>query len=244
MPTSPRCWPRRAARSWGPPTRWLWRVDDGTVEPVAGFDGVAGRDGWHAVGSATPYVRSLSATADGSAVLASVHVGGIPRSKDRGATWRPTIDVEADVHEVRGHPSDPRVVMAAAAVGLVESHDGGSTWTVGPATGLHATYLRSVAFPSGAAVVGASDGPFGRRAALYRRALTGGDFERCTDGLPAWLPALVDTGALDARGPVVVAGAADTVVVSDDAARTWRVAAAGLPRVRAVALTDHPAEVG
>jgi hypothetical protein len=216
----------------------LLRVDDATVVPLDGFASVAGRDTWHAVGSAVPYVRSITVTADGQALLASVHVGGIPRSTDGGATWRPTLDVDDDVHEVCADPHDASRVAAAAAVGLAESLDGGATWTVAPRTGLHSTYLRTAAFADDTVVVGASDGPFGRQAALYRRAVGGGAFERCDRGLPAWLPELVDTGALAAHGPLVVAGAGDTVFVSEDAARTWRVAADGLPPVRAVALTD------
>ena len=222
----------------------LWRVDERGAAPLVGFDRVAGRDTWHAVGSAVPYVRSLTATADGGALLASVHVGGIPRSIDGGATWEPTIDVDDDVHEVRAHPDDPATVAAAAAVGLAESRDGGASWSVAPRDGLHATYLRAVAFTDDAVVVGASDGPFGQHAALYRRPLRGGAFERCDGGLPTWLPELVDTGALAAHGSRVVAGAGDTVFASDDGARTWRVGASGLPRVQAVALTGSDSVSG
>jgi hypothetical protein len=222
----------------------LWRVEETGTAALAGFDDVAGRDTWHAVGSAVPYVRSLTATADGHALLASVHVGGIPRSTDDGATWEPTIDVDDDVHEVRAHPGDPSTVAAAAAVGLAESHDGGASWSVAPRNGLHATYLRAVAFTDDAVVVGASDGPFGQHAALYRRPLRGGAFERCDGGLPTWLPALVDTGALAAHGPRVVAGAGDTVFASDDGAKTWRVGASGLPPVRAVAVTGFDSVTG
>ncbi len=85
-------------------------------EPIPGFEAVPGRDDWHAVGSRKPYVRSLTATA-GGVLLANVHVGGIPRSPDDGATWQPTIDVDADVHQVRAHPQRPELVLAAAAVG-------------------------------------------------------------------------------------------------------------------------------
>ena len=65
------------------------------IESIRGFDEVPGRDTWYA-GSAVingqvvgpPLgIRSMSATADGSAILANVHVGGIPRSTDGGATW-------------------------------------------------------------------------------------------------------------------------------------------------------------
>jgi hypothetical protein len=219
----------------------LARVVEGGVEPLPGFDRLDGRDHWHAVGSRTPYVRSLSATATGGTLLASVHVGGVPRSADQGATWAPTVDIEADVHEVRAHPVEPEVVMAAAAVGLLESRDEGATWAPPATTGLHATYLRALAFPTGAVVVSASDGPFGRRPALYRRALDGGPFERCTDGLPEWLPAIVDTGALDARGDLVVAGTADTVYASEDGGDTWRLLADALPPIRGVAIADPPA---
>lgn len=219
----------------------LARVVDGRAEPLGGFDRLAGRDQWHAVGSRTPYVRSLSATATGGTLLASVHVGGIPRSADDGASWAPTVDIEADVHEVRAHPVEPAVVMAAAAAGLLESRDEGARWAPPATTGLHATYLRALAFPTGAVVVSASDGPFGPRPALYRRALEGGPFERCTDGLPEWLPAIVDTGALDARGDQVVAGTAGTVFASEDGGATWRVLADELPPIRAVAIADPPA---
>ena len=73
---------------------------DRVLAPLAGFDAVPGRDEWHQVGSPLE-VRSLSATADGAALLANVHVGGILRSDDGGRSWHPTIDVDADVHEVQ-----------------------------------------------------------------------------------------------------------------------------------------------
>ena len=212
------------------------RVADGDAAYLTGFDSVAGRSSWHAVGSQTPYVRSMSAAADGSPWFASVHVGGIPRSTDGGATWTTTVEVDDDVHQVRAHPTDATVVMAAAAVGLLESRDAGATWAAPETRGLHASYLRALAFPDDTVVVSASDGPFGRKAALYRRDLGGGPFERCADGLPEWLPALVDTGALEARGQRLVAGSDDRVYGSDDGARTWHLVADGLPRVRTVAL--------
>jgi hypothetical protein len=212
----------------------LARATNGAATYLPGFDGVPGRDTWHAVGTRTPYVRSMSAARGGASWFASVHVGGVPRSLDTGATWTPTVDPEDDVHQVRAHPVDPDTVMAAAAVGLLESHDGGATWSAPATGGLHATYLRAVAFTDDAVVVGASDGPFGRKPALYRRDRAGGSFERCTDGLPEWLPAIVDTGALDARGADLVAGSGDTVFGSDDGGRSWGVVASGLPSIRAV----------
>ena len=222
----------------------LWAVVRAEASPVTGFDTVAGRAGWHAVGSARPYVRSVSSTAGDGALLASVHVGGIPRSTNAGASWAPTVDVDADVHEVRAHPVDPSRVMAAAAVGLLESDDGGATWQEPATSGLHATYLRALAFPTGAVIVSASDGPFGDRVALYRRELDGRGFERCSTGLPAWLPAIVDTGLLAAQGRRVVAGSADQVVLSDDGGQRWTILARELPTVTAVALVSPRVESG
>jgi hypothetical protein len=208
----------------------------GRFEPVPGFEAVEGRDDWHAVGSRQPYVRSLTATADG-VLLANVHVGGIPRSTDGGATWEPTIDVDADVHQVRAHPDRPELVLAAAAVGLCRSEDAGATWTV-HTDGLHASYCRAVATAGDMMFVSASTGPFADDGAVYRRAIDGdGPLERCTSGLPARQPNNIDTGCLDTDGSLVAFGGADGIVYgSEDAGDTWRVLADGLPPVSAVAI--------
>ena len=205
-------------------------------EPIPGFEAVPGRDDWHAVGSRQPYVRSLTATA-GGVLLANVHVGGIPRSADDGATWRPTIDVDADVHQVRAHPQRPELVLAAAAVGMCRSDDAGETWNV-LTDGLHASYCRAVATAGDVMFVSASTGPFADQAAVYRRAIDGdGPLERCTDGLPEWQPHNIDTACLDTDGTRVVFGGADGVVYSsEDAGRTWQMLADGLPPVSAVTI--------
>jgi photosystem II stability/assembly factor-like uncharacterized protein len=208
----------------------------GRFEPIPGFETVPGRDDWHAVGSRQPYVRSLTATA-GGVLLANVHVGGIPRSDDDGATWQPTIDVDADVHQVRAHPQRPELVLAAAAVGLCRSGDAGETWSV-VTDGLHASYCRAVATAGDVMFVSASTGPFADQAALYRRAIDGeGPLERCTDGLPEWQPQNIDTACLDTDGTRVAFGGVDGVVYgSEDAGRTWVVLADGLPPVSAVTI--------
>jgi hypothetical protein len=200
----------------------LLRLHDGAFAPVDGFAGMPGRESWHAVGSRVPYVRSLSETADHRALLASVHVGGIPRSGNGGATWKPTIDVDADVHEVRAAPTDPRLVLAPAAVGLGVSHDRGSTFEI-VTDGLHATYLRAVAYTADAALVSACDGPFGSHGALYRwSTVDDGPLVRLEGGLPEWLAGNVDTGKLDADRSVAAFADEEAVYVSDDAAATWQ----------------------
>ena len=101
--------------------RMLRLSDRGAVlEPIDGFDNVAGRDAWFA-GSAIVNgrrvgpplgIRSVAANSNGSILFANVHVGGIPRTMDGGRTWQPTIDINSDVHEVRAHQADPDIVAA------------------------------------------------------------------------------------------------------------------------------------
>jgi hypothetical protein len=215
----------------------MLRRDGSVLAPLAGFDAVPGRDEWHAVGSPL-VVRSLSATADG-ALLANVHVGGIVRSDDGGRSWGATIEVDADVHEVRAHPSRAELVMAAAAVGLCVSRDGGRRWDV-VVDGLHATYARAVAFDGDDVLVSASDGPFTRRSAIYRRAADG-RLEREGDGLPEWLEGNVDTRciAVSNRRAALADGAGSVWVrapAADGGSARWSLACESLQGVTAVAV--------
>ena len=69
--------------------------------------------------------------------------------------------------------------------------------------GLHATYCRAVAIAGDAVLLSASEGPRGRKSALYRRGLgSSGPFERVT----GWIEGNIDTHALDALGERVVFG--------------------------------------
>ena len=210
---------------------------DGALEPLRGFDAVAGRETWFA-GSAIingervgpPLgIRSMTATSDGAVLLANVHVGGLPRSTDGGATWQPTIDVESDVHEVRAHPNRPGVVMAAAAIGLCVSRDGGMTWDV-EQKGLHASYCSAVAFAGDDVLVSASVDHFAAQGAIYRRRVDGDDsLVAVSEGLPAWTEGIVDTGCIATRGSTfALVDRNGNVYVSADTGRRWSRQASGL----------------
>ena len=210
----------------------------GMVDQLAGFDAVADRDKWYA-GSAVingqrvgpPLgIRSIAATCDGTVLLANVHVGGIPRSMDGGVTWEPTIDVDSDVHEVRGHPIHPGIVIAAAAIGLCISRDGGATWTV-EQEGLHAAYCSAVAFSGDDILVSASADHFAPRGAVYRRSVDGhGPLVPVGAGLPRWINAIADTGCIaTSASALAVADKAGNLYVSTDAGRAWSRRASGLP---------------
>jgi hypothetical protein len=216
----------------------LLRVVDGQVEPLQGFEAAPGRKEWFTPWGGPPAVRSMAAGADGE-LYVNVHVGGILRSDDGGAGWRPTIDIRTDVHQVVAPAGRPGLVLAAAGVGFAISRDGGESWSLGR-EGLEGRYCRAVALAGDVILLTASDGPRARRAGVYRRRLDDdGPFERCTTGLPEWFEGNIDTGCLAADGDVAVFGTHDgRAFVSEDAGATWSEAASGLARVLGLALTS------
>jgi hypothetical protein len=216
---------------------------NGSVEQLGGFDAVAGRDTWYA-GSALidgqrvgpPLgIRSMTATSDGTVLLANVHVGGIPRSTDGGVTWQPTIEVESDIHEVRAHPTHPGIVIAAGATGLCTSRNGGATWTV-EQEGLHASYCSAVAFAGHDILVAAAADHFAAQGAVYRRPIDGaGALMPVGGGLPRWIDGIADTTCIAALGSVLaVADRASNLYVSGDAGRMWLRHADVLPTISSV----------
>ena len=210
----------------------------GVLEPMEGFDRVAGRESWFA-GSAIVNgqrvgpplgIRSVAANSDGSVLFANVHVGGIPRSVDGGRTWEPTIDVLSDVHEVRAHPDDPEMVVAAAAVGLCISRDRGATWSV-EREGLHAPHCSAVGFVGDEILVSASVDPFVAEGRVYRRAVKAeGRLVAVEGGMPEWTEGKVDTGCIATSGSLVaMADRGGNLYWSEDYGRSWTRKVMGLP---------------
>jgi hypothetical protein len=209
----------------------LYRLTRDALELADGFEDVEGRENWYTPWGGPPDTRSMAVDAAGT-VFVNVHVGGIVRSRD-GTTWEPTIDIDADVHQVTAAPDG--TVLAACARGLATSGDGGDTWATSD-DGLHGSYCRSVAVAADTVLVTASTGPFSKQAAVYRRSRGGGEpFERCGGGLPEWFPSNIDTHCLTARGTLVAFGTDQGEVwVSEDEGRTWTRAAEKLPAVTSV----------
>lgn len=204
---------------------------NGRLEPVEGFEAAPGREAWYTPWGGPPDTRSLAAADDGI-LYANVHVGGILRSDDRGRSWQPTIDVDADVHQVAC--AGP-LVLAATAYGLAVSDDRGASWSW-RTEGLHARYARAVAVAGDTVLVSVSQGPGGRQAGLYRGGVgVDGALERCVDGLPETFAGNVDTGCLLADGRVVAASDGVGLYWSTDAGGSWRPLPADLPRVRGLA---------
>jgi hypothetical protein len=212
----------------------LLRLEGERPATLESFEQIEGRADWYTPWGGPPDTRSLSADGAG-AVYVNVHVGGILRSTDGGGTWQQTIDIHSDVHEVVAGPADG-MVLAATALGMAASRDRGETWEFID-RGLHATYSRAVAVVGESVFLSASEGPGGRRSAVYRAPLAlDGPFVRCTDGLPEWFGSNIDTGCVVAAGDMVVVGTAGgSVFGSADQGERWEEIAGGLPPVTCLA---------
>jgi len=179
------------------------------VEAVTAFDDVPGRDDWENPAGPFPDLRSIAVTSTGT-WLVNVHVGGVWRSTDRGASWANVVPPEDDVHEVVA--GEAGRVVAAAAVGFGWSLDDGVSWEW-TTDGLHASYCRAVAVDGDIAFVTASTGPSTADGRLYRGPL-GSGFAQCREGLPESFPFNLDTGCLSAGAVGVAFGTRD--------GRVWR----------------------
>jgi hypothetical protein len=207
----------------------LFRLTDGGLEPVEAFDAAEGRDSWYTPWGGPPDTRSISEW--GADVYVNVHVGGVLHTEDSGRTWNPTIDIDADVHQVA---TAGGLVLAAGARGLSTSTDKGATWSL-RADGLDARYSRAVVVCGDQVLLSASEGPRGGRAGVYRADLAGGAFERCRTGLPELFEENIDTYCLDALndGSYAAFGTADgRVYGSDDGGLRWLELITGLPSVQ------------
>jgi hypothetical protein len=216
----------------------VYRRDGDTFAELDGFARAPGRDRWTTPAGGRPSVRSLDID-DDNTLWANVHVGGILRSSDMGASWQPTIDQGVDVHQVFAVPGKPgSVVAACGAGGLASTDDGGQTWTMST-TGLASTYCRAVAVAGDTVLLSAQDGPGGGGTTLYRRPLDAPDapFKPCAGGLPDGLPGSIDTFCVtswDEDAAVVLPNG--ELYVSRDAGYAWRRLVGSLGQARAVAI--------
>jgi hypothetical protein len=214
----------------------ILRIDAaGHPEQLRGFDDIEGRGEWFQNGPPLG-IRSLSVTSDGQVLLAAVHVGGIPRSSDRGKTWTPTIPVMYDVHEVKASPTQSNFIAAAAAVGLCESRDSGFTWKAFGEGFENMTSL-AVAVMEHEVLFSIQDGPFASRSQIWRHRMDNGRIEQVRDGLPEWLEGKVDTGWIatgDGRAAIVDGGGSLWLTAAGSVG--WQPLLNGLPYVLGLAI--------
>jgi hypothetical protein len=211
----------------------LAMIEDRAVTVVRSFDEAEGREAWYTPWGGPPDTRSLARSADGT-LFANVHVGGILRAETPEGVWSPTIDIDADVHQVLTDPLDPGHVVAASARGLAESRDGGGTWRFAD-EGLDAPYARAVALDGERLYLSASSGPRGGHAGVYRREPGAAVFEKCGGGLPEWFGGNVDSHRLAAAGGTALFGTEDgNAFLSEDGGDSWRKVLDGSTRVTCV----------
>jgi hypothetical protein len=222
---APSCLASMEGERWiGTEEAHLLRLTDEGPARIDAFDGAEGRDAWFTPWGGPPATRSMANWDDDAYV--NVHVGGILRTSDRGASWTPTIEIEADVHQVT---TAEGLVLAACAGGLATSPDGGETWTM-RTDGLDARYARAVAVCGERVLLSTSAGPRGGNAAIWHAPLGGGPFVRSApdgEGFGGnvdshWLDALPD-GSFAAF--VTEAG---SLFGSNDQGDTWTELATGL----------------
>ena len=208
---------------------------EGVVERLTGFDQTPGRREWIANGPPLG-VRSLAANEN--AVLAAVHVGGIPRSTDQGATWQPTLPVLYDVHDVRAHPTQPHLIAAATAVGLCISHDSGLAWRV-LNEGLDITNSLAVAVLDNEVLFSIEDGPFAPASQLWRWRVGSERLEQVRGGLPEWLDGKIDTGWIAAgRGRAAVIDKGGNLWLSQAGSTGWQQIATIAPYVTGLLIVE------
>ncbi len=176
----------------------------------------------------TSHVRWIAPSPhDADLLLVGIELGGLMRSRDRGASWqdhRP--GAQRDVHSLAWHPRVGGRAYEAGGGGSAWSDDGGDTWT--PAdTGRDRNYTWSVTVEpddADAWYVSASTGPFAAHgggdpeAAIY--AWSGSEWRALAGGLPSPLPAM--PYALLATAGRLFAGLADGQLwESPDRGETW-----------------------
>ena len=104
-------------------------------------------------------VRNIYAPPGGSRLLASIEVGGLLDSPDRGATWSYLpVAADPDIHHITGHPTDPDLLFVSIGWagyknrprtneseklgGVARSRNGGKTWQK-----FHTDYTRATIIP-------------------------------------------------------------------------------------------------
>ena len=194
------------------------------------FANAPGRDSWYTPWGGPADVRSMALDADHTLYI-NVHVGGILRYDNTGIV--PTLDIDADVHQVTAHPTQKGAVFAATANGLAHSHNGHDFEF--RTEGLHAGYCRAVAILEDRVFISASTGPGTKQGRLYTGDLWDGGFEPVTEGLPEWFGENLNSYCLLAKDDNLYVGVGDTVWRSDDSGETWEELVTGIPKVTCLA---------
>lgn len=199
----------------------LFSLKEKKFNKITGFEKVPGRENWSNPAGDNPHVRSFAAGNDGE-IFINIHVGGILKTTGSFKEFSPTIDVDADAHQVL-YDEDTGWLYAATARGVGVSKNKGKNWDFID-QGLHAPYCRAVANTENNIFISASTGPSTEDSKIYRmdkRSLK--KAEPGMAGLPQKFQGNINTYCLYARGQdVIFASASGELFYSNNEANDWK----------------------
>jgi hypothetical protein len=206
----------------------LFRLEGGELLEDRAFTDAPGREDWYTPWGGPPDVRSMSIDRNGD-LYVNVHVGGIVRYGGDGPV--PTLDIDADVHQVTAHPDRSGVVLAACARGLAQSENGHDFRF--RTEGLSHLYCRAVAVHDESILLSSSRGPGGGDARVWFGRIGGGGFAPAMD-LPAFA-GNIDSHCVLAGPDGYFVGHRNSVWGSNEAAGGWRRLVEEIPDVTCLA---------
>ncbi len=239
----------------------LFRSDDhgSSWRPVTALNEHPSRATWQPAGGALALHSIAVDPRDDARLYCAISAGGVFRSDDDGASWRPMNDgVRAEflpgpppptgqcVHKLRLHPARPDRLYQQNHCGTYRSDDRGESWHEITA-GLPSDFGYVLALdPADADVVfvvpeesSHMRTTVGGRLRVYRTGDAGGRWTAATEGLPqehAYVSVLREAMDNDDESPVGVylGTSGGHLFATRDGGRTWRCIAAYLPRILSV----------
>lgn len=203
-------------------------------------------ESWYTPWGGPPAVRSIGA-AYREALFLNIHVGGILRTLDHGATWQPINQgLHLDVHEVATCRKRENAVYAATAGGFYLSEDGGESWQVRN-DGLANRYSRGIAVhpdhPDTILISASPTSPGGwrsrgKRFSLFRTTDDGKQWSKVTHGLPEETDSEIDTHGIafsrEISGQVLCSFRSGELYASGDAGESWSTVSNNLPSIHSL----------
>lgn len=231
--------------------------------PVAALNDHPSRTRWQPAGGGLALHSIIIDPADERRVYCAISAGGVYRSDDEGASWRPVNSgVRADflperypasgqcVHKLAIHPRRPERLYQQNHCGVYRSDDGGASWTE-ITEGLPSDFGYALALddadPDTVFVIPEESSHMrttvGGMLRVFRTSDAGQTWQPLTDGLPqnnAYVSVLREAMTTDSLDPcgVYFGTSSGHLFGSRDRGETWAVIAGYLPRILSVTAAE------